>query len=822
MQVSLRWLRDYIDIELSPEELADRLTMAGLEVDSIGEVSPGFSGVVVAQILSIKPHPGSEKLSLCQVTTGEETFPVVCGAKNIHAGDIVPLAKVGATIPGGYTIKSSRLRGEPSEGMLCSEEELGIGEDATGIMMLPKDLTLGADLSSALNLKDISFDIGITPNRSDCLSIIGVAREIAAITGKKVRYPGIDLSEGTDDINDLTSVEILNPDLCPRYTARMIRNVKVKPSPGWMRMRLEAVGLRAINNIVDVTNFVMMEFGQPLHAFDFRHLEEGRIVVRGSSEGEEFISLDEKTRVLSADTLMICDGVKPVAVAGIMGGLNSEVVDDTETVLLESAYFDPSTIRRSSKRFGMGTDAAFRFERGVDPEGVIRALNRAAQLIAELSDGSICKNLIDQYPKKIKTAKDIPLRIHRVNEILGTEIDAEETKNILESLEMKVKKSSQPSLPKSARLSSSKSGEGDYAVTPPSFRVDISREIDLIEEISRLYGYDNIPISLPPVSSGPEVKDRKKTLIDNIRVILNGYGYSEVINYSFTTPESANILRFKGDDKSRRFVGIKNPLVEDMSVMRTGLVYGLLDTMKKNVNAGNFDLKIFETGKAFIGKENGELPVEEERIGALLTGSRYDDLWHFKELLSDFYDLKGCVENLFDALGIHDIQFKSDVDLAFLHPGRSCRILAGKKDAGFLGEIHPKVLEKMDITPRAVVFELDLHVLLDMFSEKMSYREVPRVPSVSRDVAFVIDKMMESKEILMLALKKGEELLENIEIFDVYYGTGVPEGKKSLAVRFTYRSSDRTLTDKEVSEVHERVIKKIIDSTGAKIRGMDI
>ena len=822
MQVSLRWLRDYIDIELSPEELADRLTMAGLEVDSIDEVSPGFSGVVVAQILSIKPHPNSEKLSLCKVTTGEETFPVVCGAKNIHVDDIVPLAKVGATIPGGYIIKSSRLRGEPSEGMLCSEEELGIGEDATGIMMLPKDLTLGADLASVLNLKDISLDIGITPNRSDCLSIIGVAREIAAITGKKVRYPRIDLSEGEDDINDLTSVEILDPDLCPRYTARVIKNVKVKPSPGWMRMRLESVGLRAINNIVDITNFVMMELGQPLHAFDFRYLEEGRIVVRGSSEGEEFISLDEKTRVLSADTLMICDGVKPVAVAGIMGGLNSEVVDDTETVLLESAYFDPSTIRRSSKRLGMSTDAAFRFERGVDPEGVTRALNRAAQLIAELSDGSICKNLIDQYPKKIKTAKNIPLRVHRVNEILGTEIDAGEMKNILESLEMKVKKTVRLGSPKSSRLSLPKADEGDYAVTPPGFRVDISREIDLIEEISRLYGYDNVPISLPSALAGSEVKDRKKILTDNIRVILNGYGYSEVINYSFTTPESANILRFKGDDKSRKFVRIKNPLVEDISVMRTGLVYGLLDTMRKNVNVGNFDLKIFETGKVFIGKEKGELPVEEERIGALLTGSRYDDLWHFKGLLSDFYDLKGCVENLFDALGIHDIEFKSDIDLDFLHPGRSCRILAGKKEAGFLGEIHPKVLEKMDITPRAVVFELDLLMLLGLFSKKMLYIEIPRVPSVSRDVAFVIDKTMESKEILMLALEKGEELLENIEIFDVYYGTGVPEGRKSLAVRFTYRSPDRTLTDKEVSEVHERIIKKIVDSTDAKIRGMDI
>ncbi|MDD5167538.1 MAG: phenylalanine--tRNA ligase subunit beta, partial [Syntrophales bacterium] len=391
MKVSLKWLRDYVDIDLDAKELADRLTMAGLEVDAVEGVGPAFDGVVVARILSVRPHPEAEKLHLCDVSTGDQIFSVVCGAPNTSVGDTVALAKVGATIPGGYVIKVSRLRGELSEGMLCSEEELGIGDDNRGIMILPSDLPLGTDLKGALHLEDTVLDIGITPNRADCLSIIGIAREVAAITGKTLKHPKIDISENDEDITAITSVSISDSDLCPRYSARIIKNVKIKPSPAWMRERLEAVGLRAINNIVDITNFVMMEMGQPLHAFDFRFLEEGRIVVRRSHEEEHFISLDEKDRILKNDTLMICDGVKPVAIAGIMGGLNSEVKDDTSTILLESAYFLPASIRRSARWLGMATDASFRFERGVDPEGIIRALNRAAQLMADLGEGTVCR-----------------------------------------------------------------------------------------------------------------------------------------------------------------------------------------------------------------------------------------------------------------------------------------------------------------------------------------------------------------------------------------------------------------------------------------------
>ncbi|MDD5712779.1 MAG: phenylalanine--tRNA ligase subunit beta, partial [Smithellaceae bacterium] len=509
MLVSLRWLKDYVDVLVTVNELSDLLTMAGLEVESVEEVGASFSGVVVAKVLSVKPHPNADKLSLCEVSAGDKTYPVVCGAPNVRVNDIVALATVGATIPGGYAIKTSKIRGEVSEGMLCSEEELAIGEDNTGIMVLNDrgELPLGADLADVLNLKDVVLDIAITPNRADCLSMIGIAREIAALAGKKLRYPAISLTEAGEEISNITSVTIDAPELCPRYTARVIKNVNISESPAWMRQKLEAVGIRSINNVVDVTNFVMMEMGQPLHAFDFRFLEEGRIVVRESAEGEAFISLDGKERVLQSGTVMICDGKKAVAIGGIMGGLNSEVKDDTSTVLLESAYFNPKSIRKSSRWLGMGTDAAFRFERGIDPEGVTRALDRAAQLIAQLSGGSICRGYIDEYPKNVATATDIPLRPAKVNQLLGTAIDASKMVGILESLEMKVTVE-----------------DGRYLVTPPTFRVDIEREVDLVEENARLHGYDGMPVTLPAISVTSSHRDVIRDLEDRLRGILTGYG----------------------------------------------------------------------------------------------------------------------------------------------------------------------------------------------------------------------------------------------------------------------------------------------------------
>jgi phenylalanyl-tRNA synthetase beta chain len=802
MFVSLRWLKDYIDIDLAPAELAARLTMAGLEVDNVRNTAPDFIRVVVAKILSIRPHPESEKLSLCEVTTGTDILPIVCGATNIQVGDVVPLARVGATIPGGYTIKSSRIREERSEGMLCSEEELGIGPDRSGIMILPAELPLGQDLIDALNLRDIVLDIGVTPNRPDCLSMIGVAREIAAMNGGKLKTPEILYTEDDEDINGITSVEILDPDLCPRYTARIVKNVTIRPSPFWMRRRLESVGLRAINNVVDVTNFVMLECGQPLHAFDYRFLKEGRIVVRKSRQGETFISLDEKERMLRADTLMICDGVMPVAIAGIMGGLNSEIKDDTSMVLLESAYFNPISIRKSSRWLGMSTDAAFRFERGIDPEGVVRALNRAAQLIADLSGGTVCRGYIDQHPRKIESPRDIPLRTRRVRDILGKAIAPAEIVRILKNLGMTV----------------NKADGSNYSVTPPTFRVDISREIDLIEEIARLHGYDRIPVTRPVISFMSTRQDRRKVLEERIRTLLIGYGYSEVITYSFIPATAVEHLGLPADDVRRATVAIRNPLTEEQAVMRTTMIYSLLENMRRNADAGCFDLKLFEMGRTYLARQAGTLPAEQNRIGGILTGARYDDCWHYSGLASDFFDLKGCLEGLFDHLKIAALKFRSDLREPFLHPGRSCCMTIGKEMIGFLGEVHPDVLDGMGLKNRAMVFEMDLDVLAGHFSGMLAYRDISRFPSSSRDVAFMVSRDFTAEEIIHFSLDMHEELLEKVCIFDVYDGKGILDGMTSLGLRFSYRAHDRTLTDQEINRAHEAIVQRIVEKSGAKIR----
>ncbi len=802
MQVSLKWLKDYLDLDVTPEELAERLTMAGLEVDSLRSIEPAFSGVRVARIVSLRPHPQADQLSLCQVDVGNATFPVVCGAKNIRIGDIVPLAQVGAILPSGDVIRSVRIRGELSEGMLCSEEELGIGSDTSGIMILPADLPLGKELEGALDLYDAVLDIGVTPNRSDCLSILGVAREAAAIMGKKLRYPPVCVTENDEEIRGITSVSIEDADLCPRYTARVIKNVRIGPSPFWMRRRLEAVGLRSINNIVDVTNFVMMELGQPLHAFDFRFLEEGRIVVRRSRAGETFVSLDEKERVLRADTLMICDGVKPVAIGGVMGGLNSEIQNDTEMILLESAYFNPASIRRTARALGMGTDAAFRFERGIDPEGVIRALDRAAGLMAELSGGTVCRGVIDQYPRIVPSSKDIPLRLGRIRDVLGVAVEEADVVRILENLEMTVERA----------------GKGCFRVTPPTCRVDIEREIDLIEEIVRLHGYDRVPATLPAVSVIAEVAEGKRVVEVRIREILTGVGYQEVINYSFVSPDAAAQLGFPEMDERRLYVRIKNPLTEEQAVMRTTMVQSLLCNARRNADVGCFDLKIFETGRTFMRQGEGKLPREHNRAALLITGRRYEDRWHFQDLQADFYDLKGCVENILNALRIDVPVFRKDVTEPFLHPGKSCGVFAGDTQIGFLGEVHPEVLTRMGLTGIIAVCELDLDLIAERFSTKVSFQNLPRFPLSSRDVAFLVRREIEAAEMLRSATDSVEELLEKVQIFDVYEGKNIPAGMKSLGLRFSYRGADRTLTDDEVNRVHARIVQKIVHASGASIR----
>jgi phenylalanyl-tRNA synthetase beta chain len=531
-------------------------------------------------------------------------------------------------------------------------------------------------------------------------------------------------------------------------------------------------------------------------------LEEGRIIVRKSRPDEEFISLDGKSRKLSADTLLICDGVKPVAIGGIMGGLNSEVKDGTQVVFLESAYFNPVSIRRSARRLAMSTDAAFRFERGIDPEGVVRALNRAAKLIAELSGGSVYKNYIDEYPLKVSRAKDIELKLDRINSIIGASIKGRDVLRILRSIDMLI----------------TETGRGKYLVTPPSFRIDITREIDLIEEITRLYGYDHVPVTLPNISITEMPGILRLDLEETIRQILTGTGYTEVINYSFITPVSADNLCLKENDERRRMVHISNPLAEDQSVMRTTMVYGLLDTLKKNTNNECVDLKLFEMGRIFLSRGEGQLPEEKNVLAGLLSGAVSEDFWGAK-LKADFYDLKGCIENIFHDLKLDNCHYRSGNSEPFLHPGKSCNIYLDGVLVGYTGEVHPDVVEKIDLKNDAYIFEINLDILADHVVEGVTYKDISKYPAVTRDVAFVIPVDVATEYMVDIVLQQNEDLLENVGIFDIYAGKGLSEGMKSLGLRFSYRASGKTLTDIEVNNIHEKIVRNTVQLTGAKIRG---
>ena len=526
-------------------------------------------------------------------------------------------------------------------------------------------------------------------------------------------------------------------------------------------------------------------------------LEEGRIVVRKSKVGEEFVSLDEKSRILPENTLLICDGKKPVAIAGIMGGLNSEVKDDTDTIFLESAYFSPPSIRRSSRRLAMPTDAAFRFERGIDPEGVIRALNRAAQLIADLSGGSICKNYIDEYPQKITAVENIPLRLERIREIIGTVIPAKDVVRILKSIGMTVQKEC----------------KGKYLVTPPTFRVDIEREIDLIEEVVRLYGYDRVPVTLPAVSVTEMAVIPRLDLEERIRQMLIGSGYSEIINYSFTSPASVDYLCLPPADERRNFVVIKNPLTEEQSVMRTTMAYGLLEALKKNINNASFNLKFFEIGRIFIQRKAGQLPEERNILAGILTGKTSEDLWGSKVNV-DFYDIKGCLENVFYDLKLEKCSYRAETSEPFLHPGQSCGLYVSETRIGYLGQAHPEVMRKMDVRSSAYLFEINIDILEKQINRRISYKEISKFPAVTRDVAFVIPASMEAEKMLEIVLSQHEDLLENVGIFDIYAGKGLDVGTKSLGLRFSYRALDRTLTDTEINFIHDKIVHNTVQLNG--------
>jgi phenylalanyl-tRNA synthetase beta chain len=807
MKVSLDWLKEYVSIGNTEKALANALTMAGLEVEAIINRFSALSPIRVGQITSVAPHPKADNLTICQVDIGgDKPLTVVCGAPNAVAGQIVPVALPGMVLPNGLELKPVVIRGQYSEGMLCSEFELGLGSDSGGLMILSGDTPVGESLTKALGISDTVFEIGLTPNRPDCLSIVGIAREVAAIEKSRVRYPDTNLSDTGTHIFDVTSVTIDAPDHCPRYAARLIENINVRPSPFWLQDRLTSIGLRPINNIVDITNFVMMEMGQPLHAFDFDHLLENRIVVRTATEGERFTTLDQKERRLSSDMLMICDGKKPVAIAGVMGGLNSEIEADTTRVLLESACFNPISIRKTAKRLGLSTDASYRFERGVDPRVTVRALNRAAKLIVEIAGGTLVEGLIDAHPMPTKE-KIIDLSVSATNRLLGTTFEKKEMCELLSSVEIDIETSGKETFP------------DIFQVTPPSYRVDISRPEDLMEEIARLSGYGRIPTTLPAMPAQTLMLSGRSNLRFAIRQRMIGLGFSEVINYSFIHHASCDRLNLTADDSRRATVTILNPLSEDQTVMRSSLIPGLLETMRRNTSKQIRDLKLFEIGQTFYEKNIEELPTEVEMLAGLWTGVRCATAWYQPAVACDFYDLKGAVQELLSAFDITGACFTQlpENECTYLRPGFTAQIVLQGHLIGFVGEIHPCTLKNYDIKQTAFVFELDLEKTSLLMPKKKDFVSLSKFPAISRDITLIIDNKIESNRVLEMVTTGEEKLVENVYLFDVFEGNPIPQGKKSISFRITYRSNTETLADVLINTVHYRISERLIQEFKADL-----
>lgn len=801
MIVSLKWLQKYVDVSISIEELVHRLTMVGLEVEGVLKPNTEFGQVVTARLESVEPHPQADRLRLCQVSDNRRIYRVVCGAPNLQIGSIVPLALPGARLAGGATLEEAEIRGEISQGMLCSQKELGVGDDAGGIWLLAPDTPVGISISEVMGKHDVLLDIGITPNRGDCLSILGIAREVSAICGSPLRYPDISPSENNVDVNSLSSVTVVDPIGCPRYAARIVEGVEIGPSPEWLRKKVEAVGIRSINNIVDVTNFILMEMGQPLHAFDFDRLAENRIVVRRAREGERFTTLDEVERVLFEDTLLICDGRSPVAIAGIMGGLDSEIKTDTTRVLIESAYFQPQCIRRSSKKLGLRTESSFRFERGVDPAGLIRALDRAAQLMVEVGGGEIAKGRIDVYPNPIEPPV-LTLRVDRTNRLLGTQLKPSEMAEVLRRIEMQVKEL-----------------DGNHLeVVPPLFRPDIIREVDLAEEIVRLVGYDKVPVTAPQAAVEAASFDPHLRARQEVKYLLQGAGFFEVLNYSFISEESIKKLHLPANDPKLNPVRLMNPLSEEQAVMRTSLIPGLLESVRYNFDHGNEDVRIFELSKVFSTIEQADLPEERHHLVGAMAGRQIPDpLYGGKEEVG-YSDVKGIAESFLSMFYLDGVSFKVDNSTPYLDPKMAASVYCEGQCLGSLGRVHPEVLEAFDLKKPTYIFEFDFDRVFDLRSPRPLFRPLPKFPSVTRDMAIVVDSAVTVQEPLDYILEQNQQLLELVEVFDVFKSKQLGEGKRSIGYRLVYRAADRNLTDEEVNDIHQRLVDKVLGKFQASLR----
>ena len=798
MRISLNWLREWVDIGSDVDTLAHELTMLGLEIEAIEHLGAGLSNVLVGQIKTIEPHPNADKLVVCTTDVGQEqALQIICGATNMRVGDKVPTAVDGSTLAGGFKISRRKMRGVESQGMMCAPDELGMGSDHSGLLILPPDAPVGADALHLLGLDDTVFELEITPNRGDWASMIGVARELSALYKTPLRLPQFKLQEDGPPASDYSSVTIEAPDLCPRYAGRIITGVTIGPSPLWLQQRLLAAGQRPINNIVDVTNLVLLETCQPLHAFDLNKLHEKRIVVRTAKHNETLETLDEQRRKLTPEMLVIADAQHPVALAGIMGGAESEVVDGTTDIFLESAYFHPASVRATARALGMNTEASQRFQRGADPEMAIWALDRAAYLIQLVAGGAIAKGRLDEYPKLFET-KTLQLRYERTDLLLGTAVPPQEQRSILE------------------RLSFTPTGAEETGCTVhiPSWRHDVAREADLIEEIARVYGYERIAATLPPVRQNALIFAPQEGPLRNLRNHLTHIGLTEIMCMTFSNPRELEKVGLS--EEARTQVSLQNPLSENSSGLRTSLIPGVLSTLASNLRKGSLDLAFFETGPVYNLVEGEDLPDESLRCAIALTGAPGGKHWSAPLQRADFYDLKGYLEALMTHLRLG--WELAPVDSPTYHPRASAQILVAGKPAGTMGETHPKVLEAFDIHQPVYLLELDLATLLAETVSPSLFAQPPTFPPSLRDLAFTVDKSVPAAELLQTVRAAGGRLLSKVSLFDLYTGKQVPEGKKSVALNLVFQAADRTLTDADTEKRYEKIIAQLRKTHGAELR----
>ena len=798
MKVTWNWLNEFVELNLPLERLAERLTLAGLEIESVEERGRELAAVRCAEVIEVRPHPRAERLSVCDVRTSDAIVSVVCGAPNVRAGARVCYAPPGATLPGARPIAATEIRGVTSAGMLCSEAELAIGPDASGILILPGDAPIGERAAAVVGFEDTVVDIAVTPNRGDCLSVVGLAREIAALTGQRLRRRRIAVREGQAPVHSLVSIRIADDDLCARYVGRVILGVGIAPSPLWMQCRLRAVGLRPINNVVDVTNYVMIERGQPLHAFDYDCLPQPEIVVRRAGGDTRFTTLDGQERTLQADDLVIASGAAPVALAGVMGGANTEVTDRTQRILLESAWFAPGAVRRTAKRLSLHSESSYRFERHTDIEGVPLAADRAAALIAELAGGTVAHGRVDTYAT-VRPSAPIAVRLKRVDDLLGMRLTRSDVIGKLKALGMSV-------TPATA---------GTLTVVPPSYRADLSREIDLIEEVVRLVGYENVPTTLPEcaIASSAAAGDRQR--VSDIRRVLATLGLSEAVCISFASVPQNTM--FPPWDGARTPVVIRNPLTQDDTELRLSLWPGLVQAVRYNLDQGAAAVALFSIGKVFWRAAGFE---ERWRLaGAICPGVPERGLGR-RGTVAQFGDLKGIVDALLHSLGIEAARWTPATDIAALHPGKAARIALPRGTVGVAGALHPATEDTLGVKGPCWLFDLDLQQMLEYFPTRVVFRELPRFPAVVRDVAVVADENFASDQVTRFVREwhTNSPWIENIELFDQYVGAPIPAGKQSLAYTISYRAQDRTLTDAEVNEMHAQLVAAIQTALKVELR----